>query len=473
MPRASGTANFGRRRSSPYIARVSLDPSTLLFGFAILLAALIGGYLLGHAASGGEPRRSDDATEPATELRRALRRVEQENEELTLYFVSLPDLIRQLHGNKDKRAIGPLLLNLLDILFEPNQILIFYRSAGGDTFKLTTSKGLPRGIDEERVEIRPGEGRLGWVADHQVTMDARDFGSTSMFRGDAAAVGGRFIVDLCVPLVDPEDNTTLGVMSVGGLTRYPRNEKKMIKMAADLGALAIKNAEYHQRIRTLANEDSLTRLFNKRFGADQLGLAINLVEQQNKNLSVFLFDIDNFKVLQRLQRPPRRRRGPAAHRPDRQGGDPRRRLRRPLWRRGIPHRLPRRRQGRGDDRRREGPAPDRGVPLPVRRTAARRAGHDQRRRGDVPHRLAPVDRASPAGGRGPVPRQARWPQSHRRLCDALPVGRAGARGAGGVDPRLSQGTANTRRAAPSLPSASRTRITAACVPTGRSVSLSL
>ena len=97
-------------------------------------------------------------------------------------------------------------------------------------------------------------------------------------------------------MVDVDENVTMGVITVGGLTRYPRNEKKMIKMVADLGSMGIKNAEYHQRIQQQANVDALTQLFNKRYGTDRLALTINQVERSGEPLSVYLFDIDHFKT---------------------------------------------------------------------------------------------------------------------------------------------------------------------------------
>jgi diguanylate cyclase (GGDEF)-like protein len=240
---------------------------------------------------------SDDATrtQDSMELRRALRRVEQENDSLTLFFVTLPDLIRQLNSNRDKRHIAPLLIRLLEVIFEPTQICVFYRSASEDGLKLAASKGLHRAVEDIGLQIGPSEGRIGWVAEHQIVMDSRDFSSAQDFHGEDPSLASRIQIDLCAPMVDPDDNRTIGVVTVGGLGRYPRNDKKMIKMAADLGSMGIKNAEYHKRIQNLANEDSLTKLYNKRFGRDKLALCINDVEQDNRALSIFLFDIDHFK----------------------------------------------------------------------------------------------------------------------------------------------------------------------------------
>ena len=262
---------------------------------AIALAALFAAFFLGRLfRRPGTSLVSHDSQELA-ELRRNLRRMEQENEELSLFFVVVPDLIRQLNANRDKRKIAPILIRLVDVIFEPTQICIFYRSSGGDRLKLISSKGLPRSISDQDTQVMFSDGRIGWVAEHQMVMDTRDFVSASSFRGESPGVSSRFNVDLCAPIVDADENRTLGIITVGGLTRYPRSEKKMIKMVADLGSMGIKNAVYHQRIQAQANEDSLTQLYNKRFGTDKLALAINQSETTGEPLAVFLFDIDHFK----------------------------------------------------------------------------------------------------------------------------------------------------------------------------------
>lgn len=263
-------------------------------GLSGLLAAFLVGRLL-RPPPVVDTAAADDSRRELVELRRAVRRMEQENEELALFFVALPDLIRQLNDNRDKRQIAPILIRMLDVIFEPGQICVFYRSTSGDRLKLVGSKGVPRSITDQETHVMFSDGRIGWVAEHQMVMDSRDFVSASSFRGETATLSSRFNVELCAAIVDTDDNKTMGVITVGALGRYPRSEKKMIKMVADLGSMGIKNADYHQRIQAQANEDSLTQLYNKCFGTDKLALTINRTEKTGEPLAVFLFDIDHFK----------------------------------------------------------------------------------------------------------------------------------------------------------------------------------
>ncbi len=274
----------------------------MIIAGALMVVGVSSGYLLSRFFSAPQQRsleevesESNSVASDNVELRRTVRRMEQENNELTLFFVTFPDLIRQLNTNRTKRNIAPVLLRLLEVIFEPEQICIFYKSQKGDSFKLSASKGLPRGIEEQGFQVQAKEGRVGWVADHQIVMDARDFAASSHGHVETTAVAERIQIDLCAPMVDSDDQSTVGIITVSALGRYPRNEKKMIKMVADLGSMGIKNADYLQRIQTLANEDGLTGLYNKRYGTKQLSLSINSAERNKQPLSVYLFDIDHFK----------------------------------------------------------------------------------------------------------------------------------------------------------------------------------
>ncbi|MFQ5768380.1 MAG: diguanylate cyclase [Acidobacteriota bacterium] len=277
-----------------------MDASTAILGVAVFLFTLAGGYVLGRAISGmqGAPARRlpTPILEDPGETRRTIRRLEQENSDLTLFFVTLPDLVKQLQANREKRFIAPLLIRALDVIFEPRQSCVFYCTKETDCLKLVTSKGLPRALEEEDLVVRFDEGHIGWVARHQMVMDAHDLqnAASRIPRGRASTTGIQ--LDLCAALVDADDNSTIGVITVGRPSRYPPSEKKMIKMVADLGSMAIKQSEQHQHTKTLANQDGLTQLYNKRFGTDQFSLAINTAEQENTPLSLFMFDIDHFKA---------------------------------------------------------------------------------------------------------------------------------------------------------------------------------
>lgn len=265
-----------------------------------LVGCLVGWLAARVLATGRAERRtqadsdqSDRVTE-ARDLRKMVSLLQNENTKLSTFLMTLPDLARQLNSNLEKRKIPHLLIRFIQELFDAEQILIFLTSAGGKNLVLTDAKGLPEGVHLHEV-IPFGQGRIGWVAWHQITMDESDFNQKSrVSRSELSGEAHRaFRTELCAPMVSQEQ--TLGVISIGGLLRRPKNEKNMLKMVADLGSIAIQNTTLFNMIQASANSDGLTGLTNKRHFMSRLADEIIKAEKEQRCISLFIFDIDHFK----------------------------------------------------------------------------------------------------------------------------------------------------------------------------------
>ncbi len=278
--------------------------SHLLLTPAVLLAVLGGlaGLMLLVPALLRSRRGVDPAKQARQELesseirdlRKTIYLLQNENRNLSTFLMTLPDLARQLNSSSEKRKIPSLLVNFIQLLFDAQQILVFQTAASGKHLTLAAAKGLPDNVQGQEV-VPFGKGRLGWVAEHQITMDENDFAQQSQ----AAGVGldmdvhPMFRVELCAPMVAKDH--TLGVISVGGLLRRPKYEKNMLKMVADLGSIAIQNTLLFNRIQKTANVDGLTGLHNKRFFMQRLSEELAKAGREQQCLSLFIFDIDHFK----------------------------------------------------------------------------------------------------------------------------------------------------------------------------------
>ena len=216
-------------------------------------------------------------------------------------------------------------------------------------------------------------------------------------------------------------------------TSETADEAALLDAIADLCAVAVDRnrlasmvAERSEWFERMAHTDPLTGLANQRTFARVLELELARAGRQGSEVSVAIFDVDDFADDQRAAGPPGRRRRPALGRVGPRRVGPARRHRRPLRRRRV---RPRRaRLGRGAGRpagprrdRRPGAGrrtPDHGLgrhrPLPDRR-------HDGRRPARAPP-TAPSDRARSAGRRNDGDRGARsrlTPGSGRGADDAL------------------------------------------------------
>jgi len=237
--------------------------------------------------------RNAELARRLTDSERVLEEVQADNKELSNFLVVLPDVVRRLNSQMAQRNIPPLLAGTLEQIFEPSQILI-YLIKGDSELVLAHQKGLPEGKNSGRV-LRFGEGRIGLAARHQTAMSRDDVHSESLSHRVSPETQdpSGFIAELIAPMV--HEGRTLGVVCVGGVSHHHRDEKKMIKLVADLGALGLNNNHLFRQLEQTANVDSLTSLHTKRSLNLRLGDLTHKAEKSHMPLSVIIFDIDHFK----------------------------------------------------------------------------------------------------------------------------------------------------------------------------------
>ena len=275
-------------------------------GGVALLSFLLG-YVLSRMGRSekGSPRRGDSQDsapfvdmETFREAQKIKARLELENQTFSEFFQRLTDFTRELDGNMDLSLLPRRLLEIVDKIFLPSQILVFITDSNQpDRLILKESKsgsksaGLPR-------EVPFGEGKVGWVAQSRTTMDQEDFVREIRTGGAQLDAPGhfRFKVELCAPMLE-NNQSVQGVISVGGITRHPKFEKRLLSMIADLGAMSLMNRRLMEGQRRKANSDGLTGLITKRYLQELMGEEIHRAEVEHKPVSLFIFDLDHFKKL--------------------------------------------------------------------------------------------------------------------------------------------------------------------------------
>jgi len=275
------------------------SPLVLLISLGILAIGVVVGMIFVRLKMGMEmaslKARADDVSRRADELSVTSQRLQAENKNLSSFLVMLPDVARRLNSHLEKRNIAPVLANVLEHIFEPSQILIFFMNREEKNLFLAFKKGVPDRV-QLGMRVATTEGMIGWVASHQVTMDREDFHSQTGPRRGAnhdLAMDPSMSIQLIAPM--SYENECLGVLCVGGISRVPSDHKRMIKMAADLGSLAVSNSSIYTSFQSMANSDQLTKLYTKRYLLQKMGESIHKAERDNQPLSVFIFDIDHFK----------------------------------------------------------------------------------------------------------------------------------------------------------------------------------
>lgn len=98
-----------------------------------------------------------------------------------------------------------------------------------------------------------------------------------------------------IPLIYREQ--VLGVLMLGSVKPYPQDERALFDHLADQIAMAIDNAQMHQRIKALSITDGLTGLANRRYLNERLEQEWSRSFRNDAPISLILSDIDNFKSI--------------------------------------------------------------------------------------------------------------------------------------------------------------------------------
>ncbi len=216
-----------------------------------------------------------------------------ENAELTNLFLLLPGLTKKINQTQRKRDVAPLLVTIVERLCipPPPKILIFFTTQKRDELVVAAMKGY-----EEKfpTNLRVGidEGRIGLAIDKEITLDQKDYEREDRIHASEEDKLP-FKVEICAPIIHNRD--VLGAVSVEGFLSYSKNAKKMLIVAANLGAGAIVTATMVQQIQHMADCDGLTQLYNKRYFFERMDEEIDKGRISGKALSIFMFDLDNFK----------------------------------------------------------------------------------------------------------------------------------------------------------------------------------
>jgi diguanylate cyclase (GGDEF)-like protein len=227
-------------------------------------------------------------------LRRELDDVSARAKEQSEVFQLVPDLLRQMFAAKGRRQIWPLALKLLDQLFRPEQSAIFVARPAQRRLSLGEGRGLSGDLQPGH-EIEYGHDRIGHVAENRLTMDESDFRAvTAVVRRhlEATAVKG-LKADVVAPVED--ESGLIAVLCLGGVRIRQGQEKKLLRMVADLTAVAATHLGRLRNVEEAADRDGLTGAYNKRYFQRRLGDEIQKAEREHRPLSLLILDIDHFK----------------------------------------------------------------------------------------------------------------------------------------------------------------------------------
>ncbi len=231
----------------------------------------------------------------------ALLAYEKELHFITRALGELPLLASQLHSQVEPRLVPILLQKIVTRLFDPAQTIIFLRRRKAETAPGRDDRLVLAAVARPSDDVKPGmevdinEGRLGLVAQTQRLMSREDFEDDSAATKEPfnrPTLGG-LEFDLISPMVF--DDATVGLIALSGPKYQSEAAKGLLRLASQIGAVAVRNVLAYSRMKHSADIDGLTRLYNKQYMTVTLGDLTYQANQMSSPLSAFLFDIDHFK----------------------------------------------------------------------------------------------------------------------------------------------------------------------------------
>jgi len=281
-------------------------------GLAITAGILVP-ILLRLRSTVGEARfEKSNVGQQIAQLKRAQAALEEDLKFLTQFLKDYPRLARELYSGLTERQIPATLLNIVQRSLDPQHVAVLVRRSDGKGDKGKTPRLVVAAAYPDGAAVRVGSevaletGEIGYAAESQMVLNRQDLkAETAASRiKPGPPLAGMPEPDLIAPLVF--DQETLGVI-VMTKPRKSGDPKAALRLVSQTGAQVLHTAAQVSRMKTTAEMDGLTRIYNKKHleqtlneliyraacaAYDQRGTGQGAAGQV---LSVFLFDIDNFK----------------------------------------------------------------------------------------------------------------------------------------------------------------------------------
>ena len=237
---------------------------------------------------GLENRRLRRGIQGYERLERQHVELSQENRERNQFHSTLPALISRLAEERTLAGITREIVDFTARMLGAAEATLLLVDAG------TLVVRGARGLTASGLRVRIGEGRVGAVARFRRAMAGEDFVNLDPETRFNLAHSGRLDTVAAAPLV--AHGQLIGVLNVGGrVDTAPAIAKEILSVLANLGATALENQLNFERLEREATTDGLTGLSNVKNFKDKFAQELARAARYGRALSVFLFDIDNFK----------------------------------------------------------------------------------------------------------------------------------------------------------------------------------
>lgn len=272
----------------------------------VVIGALVFGFLIGRIFTSANLKArakhlEEDLQKSTDSLQRIIKDqgrqlsiIQNEHSDISRMIIIFPDMAEDITASINIDDLSTTIIKVIKQLLEAEDIAFFIVEK--ETLLLKTYAGFSKEEATNMIKIKIGEGRIGWAAEKMIIMTDEDFRNESILIKEQLHKGGHenIKIDMCAPLL--YRGKLYGLIAIGKLSKDVKNIKKFLMMISHLSAATMENIHLISEIQHQADVDGLTKLYNITYFHKHLQIEIDKASRFNRNLTIFLFDIDNFKL---------------------------------------------------------------------------------------------------------------------------------------------------------------------------------
>jgi diguanylate cyclase (GGDEF)-like protein len=260
----------------------------MLFAFLLISAVIaFSAYFVGKKKTAAEEKKLFHKIRLLESQKSGLNReISDLNQKLSRYvyfLMKIPEAVMQINSNLNFDSLVPSIIRMVKELIDTNEIEIYMFEKETQSLKLVAAFGTNR---KKSIVVKFKEGVVGCAAEIGMIF------TKDQLRMSKQSVYGEKL-EKAIPMRFA--NRLIGVIGIGKIKMHTLNEERFLAMIADIAAIAFHNCEHMDVAKEEAIKDALTGLYNRRHFFEKAHEAIQKSKSYGFPLSVFIFDIDNFK----------------------------------------------------------------------------------------------------------------------------------------------------------------------------------
>ncbi len=207
------------------------------------------------------------------------------NDKYLSLTLKIPFVVQRLNTTLDIQEIIISIKQLIKDIIQTDKIEIFIKDISDNMLR----KILYENDNEETKSYAIGEGLIGIAAKDRMIRLKSQF-KMSTING---IISDDESFTMAVPIEFKE--RLLGVIGIGNIKQPTGNESNLMRMVADIAAVALINQTIISEAKQKADTDPLTGISNRNYFFQMSQYYVERSLRDHTPISVFLFDIDNFK----------------------------------------------------------------------------------------------------------------------------------------------------------------------------------